>query len=74
MSRGGNCYDNVVMEACFSSLKFEWSDWFGRCDEANMELVGYNDAFYNQRRRHSTIGRVSPANFEKAWMTSVSVN
>ena len=69
MSRRGNCYDNAVMESFFSTVKSELSDRFGSHGEAKMELFDYIEVFYNQRRRHSTIGQVSPAAFEKAWPT-----
>jgi putative transposase len=65
MSRRGNCHDNAVMEAFFSSLKSELADRFDSCGEAKMELFDYIEIFYNQRRRHSTIGYVSPAAFER---------
>ena len=65
MSRRGNCYDNAVMEAFFSSLKSEMADRFESCGVAKMELFDYIEVFYNQRRRHSTIGYLSPAVFER---------
>ncbi|MBI3049838.1 MAG: IS3 family transposase [Acidobacteria bacterium] len=65
MSRRGDCYDNAVMEAFFSSLKSELADRFESCGGAKMELFDYIEVFYNQRRRHSTIGYVSPAVFEQ---------
>lgn len=65
MSRRGNCYDNAVMEAFFSSVKSEVADRFDSCGEAKMELFDYVEVFYNQRRRHSTLGQISPAEFEK---------
>ncbi len=65
MSRRGNCYDNAVMESFFSTVKSELADRFESCGEAKMELFDYIEVFYNQRRRHSTIGQVSPAAFEK---------
>lgn len=65
MSRRGNCHDNAVMEAFFSSLKSELADRFDSCGEAKMALFDYIEVFYNQRRRHSTIGYVSPAAFER---------
>jgi transposase InsO family protein len=72
MSRRGNCYDNAVMESFFSSVKSELADRFESCGEAKMELFDYIEVFYNQRRRHSTIGQVSPASFEKAWATQAA--
>ena len=71
MSRRGNCYDNAVMEAFFSSLKSELADRFDSCGEAKMELFDYIEVFYNQRRRHSTIGYLSPAAFERHASSSV---
>jgi putative transposase len=65
MSRRGNCYDNAVMEAFFSSLKSELADRFASCDEAKRALFDYIEVFYNQRRRHSTLGQISPAAFER---------
>ena len=65
MSRRGNCYDNAVMEAFFSSLKSELADRFESRDDARRELFEYIEVFYNQRRRHSTIGYLSPAAFER---------
>jgi putative transposase len=65
MSRRGNCYDNAVMEAFFSTLKTELADRFESCGDAKRQLFAYIELFYNQRRRHSTIGYVSPAVFER---------
>jgi transposase InsO family protein len=65
MSRRGNCYDNAVMEAFFSSVKSELRERFDSCGEAQMELFEYIEVFYNQRRRHSTIGYISPAVYEQ---------
>jgi len=65
MSRRGNCYDNAVMESFFSTVKSELRDRFDSCGEAKMELFDYIEVFYNQRRRHSTLGQISPAAFER---------
>jgi putative transposase len=65
MSRRGNCHDNAVMESFFSSVKSETADRFDSCGEAKMELFDYIEVFYNQRRRHSTLGQISPAEFER---------
>jgi putative transposase len=65
MSRTGDCYDNAVMEAFFSTVKIELADRFDSCGEAKMQLFDYLEMFYNQRRRHSTIGYVSPGVFER---------
>ena len=65
MSRRGDCYDNAVMEAFFSSGKSETADRFESCGAAKMALFDYIEVFYNQRRRHSTLGQISPAEFER---------
>jgi putative transposase len=65
MSRRGNCYDNAVMESFFSTVKFELGERFESCGEAKMQLFDYIEVFYNQRRRHSTNGQLSPAAFER---------
>ena len=65
MSRRANSYDNAVMEAFFSTVKSEVADRFDSCGEAKMELFDFIEVFYNQRRRHSTLGQISPAEFER---------
>ena len=65
MSRRGDCYDNAVMESFFSTVKSELADRFGSFSEAKMALFDYIEVFYNQRRRHSTLGQISPAAFER---------
>ena len=65
MSRRGNCYDNAVMESFFSTVKSELVDRFDSFGAAKMELFDYLEVFYNQRRRHSTLGQISPAVFER---------
>jgi putative transposase len=65
MSRTGDCYDNAVMEAFFSRLKIELADRFDTVEQARRELFKYLEAFYNTRRRHSTLGYISPAVFEE---------
>lgn len=65
MSRRGNCYDNAVMESFFSTVKHELADQFASPGDAKRELFDYIEVFYNQRRRHSTVGRISPAAFER---------
>jgi len=65
MSRRGNCYDNAVMESFFSTVKSELGEHFDSHGEAKMELFDYIEVFYNQKRRHSTLGQISPAAFER---------
>jgi transposase InsO family protein len=65
MSRRGNCLDNAVAEAFFATLKGELGERFDTYADAKMKLFDYIEVFYNQRRRHSSVGRVSPAECER---------
>jgi putative transposase len=59
------------MEAFFSTVKSELADRFESCGHAKRDLFEYIEVFYNQRRRHSTIGYVSPAVFEQRALAAV---
>jgi transposase InsO family protein len=72
MSRRGNCYDNAAMESWFSTVKHELGEHFESCGDAKMALFDYIEVFYNQRRRHSTLGQISPAEFERRMVTSAA--
>jgi putative transposase len=72
MSRRGNCCDNAVMESFLSTVKFELGEHFESCGDAKMQLFDYIEVFYNQRRRHSTNGQVSPAAFERRAATQAA--
>ena len=65
MSRRADCYDNAVMESFFATVKKEEADRFPSYSDAKMALFDYIEVFYNQRRRHSTLGQISPAAFER---------
>jgi transposase InsO family protein len=65
MSRRGNCYDNAVMESFFSTVKSEIGEWYESHAKAKEDLFDYIEVFYNQRRRHSAAGRMSPAAYER---------
>ncbi|NNC16696.1 IS3 family transposase [Corallococcus exiguus] len=67
MSRKGNCWDNAVVESFFSSLKMELVHprSFRTREEARLVLFEYIEVFYNRRRRHSSLGYVSPAEYER---------
>ena len=65
MSRRGNCYDNAVIESWFSTVKSEEGERFESYAHAKEALFDYIEVFYNQRRRHSTLGQISPAAFER---------
>ena len=67
MSRSGNVWDNSAMESFFSSLKTERVHrLYATRDEAKADVFDYVERFYNLRRRHSTIGYLSPVEFENA--------
>ncbi|MFO1457311.1 MAG: IS3 family transposase [Steroidobacteraceae bacterium] len=68
MSRSGNVWDNSAMESFFSSLKTErvHRKMYRTRDEAKADVFDYVERFYNPRRRHSTIGYLSPADYEEA--------
>lgn len=66
MSRKGNCWDNAPMESFFSTLKTECIDdkiYLSRA-QAKREIFEFIEIDYNRKRRHSTIGSMSPENFE----------
>jgi len=67
MSRSGNVWDNAAMESFFSSLKTERtsSKTYRTRDEAKADVFDYIERFYNAKRRHSTIGYLSPMEFER---------
>jgi putative transposase len=67
MSNQGTPADNAVAESFFSSLKRERTSWkrYETREEARRDLFDYIEVFYNRRRRHSHIGRISPAEFER---------
>lgn len=66
MSRLGNCYDNAAIESFWSTLKLElvYRRDFATRAEARRQLFAYIEGFYNARRRHSSLGYVSPADYE----------
>ena len=66
MSRKGNCWDNAAMESFFGSLKSEWVHGknYRTGEAAKEDLFKYIELFYNSRRRHASLGYVSPAEYE----------
>jgi putative transposase len=66
MSRRGNAHDNAAMESWFSTMTFELGDRFETHADAKTKLFDYVEVFYNHERRHSTLGYVSPGEFERA--------
>ena len=70
MSRSGNVWDNAAMESFFSSLKTERTarKVYRTRDDARADVFDYIERFYNPRRRHSTLGYLSPVEFEEKAM------
>jgi putative transposase len=66
MSRTGDCWDNAVAESFFATIKGEHLDheWHPTLASAQRAIADYIDNFYNPLRRHSTIGYLSPDEFE----------
>ena len=67
-SRRADCWDNAPMESFFASLKKELvqdADFATRA-EARAAVVEYIEVFYNNQRRHSSLGYVSPAEYEQS--------
>ncbi len=67
MSDKGSCYDNAVVESFFATLKRERIKRrkYRTRDEARADVFDYIERFYNRKRRHGTIGNISPVEFEK---------
>jgi len=67
MSRKGNCHDNAVAESFFSTIKLEIrpKHIWATPEEARSAIFQYIEACYNIRRRHSTLGYLSPVEFEQ---------
>ncbi len=67
MSRSGNCWDNAAMESFFSSLKTEriGKKVYRSRAQAKADVFDYIECVYNPTRRHSTLGYLSPIDFER---------
>ena len=66
MSCNGNCWDNALTESFFATLKRELNDpIFETRETARAIIFEYIEIWYNRQRRHSTLGYVSPEQFEK---------
>lgn len=67
MSRKANCYDNAVVESFFKTIKAELTRTrkFQTQDEAKSAIFEYIEVFYNRKRLHSTLGYISPVDYEQ---------
>ena len=69
MSRRGSCYDNAYVESWFGSLKKEWvyRRQYKTEQELRSEVFHYIEVWYNRRRKHSSIGYLSPMKFKDVY-------
>lgn len=67
MSRRGECHDNAVAESFFKSIKVELvkQQKFRTPEEARSAIFEYIEIFYNRKRLHSTLGYISPVEYER---------
>ncbi len=68
MGSRGNCYDNAMAESFFATLECELikhKSWSGLAD-AQRDMFEYIEGWYNTRRRHSSLGFLSPIDFERS--------
>ncbi len=67
MSRKGNCWDNACVESFFGSLKNEWvkDNIYESYEDGEKDIFNYIEVFYNRKRRHASLGNVSPVVYEK---------
>ncbi len=74
MSRTGDCYDNAPMESFFSTLKCEHVHFqnYQTRQEATTDIFSYIVGFYNRQCRHSSLGYLSPDEFERRYYTNLS--
>ena len=69
MSRRSNCWDNAVMESFFSRMKVEliYGEKFNSLREIKSCIFEYVENFYNRVRQHSTLGYISPYEYESTY-------
>lgn len=67
MSGKGSCYDNAAMESFFNSFKRECvgGEIFQDAEAAEKEIFNYIECYYNNKRKHSSLGYLSPVKFEE---------
>lgn len=69
MSRKGDCWDNAPVESFFATLKVEriYHRRYKTREEARADLFQYVEVWYNRKRRHSSLGYLSPADYEEQY-------
>lgn len=76
MSGVGNCYDNATQESFYHTLKTEhvYFEFYKTREEAKQSIFEYVEVFYNRKRRHSTLGYISPMAFENRWQQQSGIS
>ncbi len=71
MSRKGNCWDNAVAESFFKNLKTEWTNEenYSTAQKASVSVFEYIEAWYNTKRRHSSLNYQTPTEYENYLLT-----
>jgi putative transposase len=71
MGEVGQCWDNAPVESFFGRLKTDLApETFTTRDQARAERFEYSEVFYNRVRLHSSLGFVSPTEFERTYHQS----
>ena len=72
VGRVGHAGDNAACESCISTLKEEWikRHRYRSRDQARHSIFRYIETFYNPRRRHSSLGGISPDEYERRFLKS----
>ena len=73
MGSVGDCFDNAMCESFFATLECELIDrsTFHNRGDARVSVFDFIEAFYNPRRRHSSLGMISPTEFERRWRQEI---
>ena len=75
MSKKGDCWDNAVVESFFATLKKEliYRHPWPTPDQARAAVAEYIEVFFNRKRRHSTLGYISPVDFESNFELTAAI-
>ena len=73
MGSRGDAYDNALAESFFATLETELltRQSFPHRGAARLAIFDYLEVFYNLRRRHSALGQVAPAAYERWWWSQI---
>ncbi len=74
MSRKGNCWDNAVSESFFKSLKSErvYNNSYSTRKHAELDIFEYIEVWYNRKRRHSSLGYLTPMEIENYYFKNLA--